>query len=139
MPLKVPICSLVIILGIQIQMLRAQDQVLKKKDLFGLYSYSFGLPGRTIVNEYTGETHIIPLVMSSSKLYLQKLKRFKLIESDQLSDIDVIYRGRWKLNEDTLVLSFKNKYGKKNYSFTFRAPVYLEAVGTHESFQKLSK
>jgi hypothetical protein len=140
MSLKLTLYSILMVFNAVFNVAFAQDdQDLKKKDLFGMYSNSFGLPGRTVVDEHGGEIHIIPLEMRSSKLYLQKLGRFKLIESDHLLDFDFIYRGRWKLNQDTIVLSFKKKYGKKNYSFTFRAPVYLEAVGTHESFQKQSK
>lgn len=85
-------------------------QKLSKNQLYGTWVRSTGEPGRTIQKNDSSTVSLLPVTYSITTLKLKKFGR--AVETTQGfhgNVLDSKFKGKWKLNGDTLNLQFGNK------------------------------
>lgn len=111
-------------------------QTHKKSDLRGTYSKSTGVPTQWFHKEDGSSMEVMGMEYSRTTLQLKWFGRVKIVEEDKRMNFKTVHNGKWRLEGDTISITY-NPYGEMiTEKYTFREPVYLTSIGGTGGYTK---
>ena len=94
------------------------------------------MPTQWFHKEDGSSMEVMGMEYSRTTLQLKWFGRVKIVEEDKRMNFKTVHKGKWRLEGDTISITY-NPYGEMiTEQYTFKEPVYLTSIGGTGGYTK---